>query len=327
MINIRSDHVEAKVLCSGGILWEPCFRLSDDRWVSPFAKAPWADDITAPPGADLAYIRKLGGAFLGLPFGGRAIDQPAGGWDVAAENTPLHGHCATEDWTIADQHANRVTLTLDFPENGPVRSVNQTFECVADSARINVTIQINANDHGAVAVGYHPILRLPDDPGKLEIIARFGLGHTAPFPGSAARTASDAIFAALDAVPQQSNNTLDLSRLPLTQRGEELALLSWVSEPIIARYADHNYEVRLDWNREILPNCLLWYHDRASDVPPWDRGFRGLGLEPCASAFDFASQTSLNPNPLTRIGERTCVPINPDAATEIKFSVTVGEFS
>jgi hypothetical protein len=324
MITIGSDFVAASILLEGGILWEPRFRLADDSWVAPLAMAPWAyEGASAPSSGDLAYIRKLGGAFLGLPFGGRAIETEVGGWAIAAGEAPLHGLCATARWQIADQKADRATIVLDFPAESAIASVEQAFVCAANCARIDVTVTIQARSAEALAIGYHPILRLPEEPGTLELRADFGCGYTAPMANGAARTLHGVPFGRLAEVPAKASGPIDLSRLPTGDTGEELLLLGRVTGPVIARYHDAGYDLMLDWDRAVLPNCLIWYHDRAAEAPPWHGRFRGIGIEPCASAFDFSAATSRGPNPLTAAGEKTSIALSPEAPTSITCSMTV----
>jgi hypothetical protein len=326
-IALESSMVSASILLDGGILWEPSFRLANGRWVMPLAKAPWADDTSATAKGDPAYIRRLGGAFLGLPFGGRAIDAVVGNWSIAQGEAPLHGRCATAIWRVIDQQADRATITLDFLDDTAVVSVEQTFVCAADAARIDVAITIYARRAETLAVGYHPILRLPDDPRALELRTDFVRGHSGPRDSDVARTRHDSSFGRLDAIPAKSGDTIDMVHLPIDEPVEELLLLGRVDGPVVARYHDTAYDLILDWDRAILPNCLIWYHDRAEVTPPWNGRFRGLGLEPCASAFDFSAATSNGDNPLTAAGERTAINLSPVAPTTIRLSLAVEAFA
>lgn len=322
-LTIASDCVSASILLDGGILWEPRFRLDDGRWVMPLARAAWADDPDATDAGDPAYIRRLGGAFLALPFGGRAIETATGGWAAAAGEAPLHGLCATGTWQVVAQGEDRVTIALDFPPDDAVTRVEQAFSCATDAARIDLTVTIHARRAQPVAAGWHPILRLPDTPGALELRADFARGHTGPLPNETARITHDTSFDRLKQIPAKAGGTIDLAHLPGYDPAEELLLLGRVAGPIVARYHDAGHDLVLDWDRALLPNCLIWYHDRAADVLPWNSAFRGLGLEPSASAFDLAAATSCGPNPLTEAGERTSITLSPDAPTIITCSLSV----
>lgn len=322
-VTIASERVAASIILDGGILWEPRFRLNDGRWVMPLAKAAWADDPHATDPGDPAYIRRLGGAFLALPFGGRAIETTTGGWAAASGEARLHGLCATGMWQVVAQDEDLVTIALDFPPDDAIARVEQTFACATDAARIDLSVTIHARRAAPVAAGWHPILRLPDTPGALELRADFALGHTGPLPSGTARTTHDTNFDRLEQIPAKASGTLDMAHLPAGDPAEELLLLGRAAGPIVARYHDAGHDLVLDWDRVLLPNCLIWYHDRAADVAPWNSAFRGLGLEPSASAFDFAAATSCGTNPLTEAGERTSMMLSPGAPTIITCSLSV----
>lgn len=326
MISIASDYVSALILLEGGILWQPKFRCAPDHWVAPLVMAPWADDAEATAPEDPAYIRKLGGAFLGLPFGGRAIETAIGNWAVAAGEVPLHGLGATARWQIVDNRPDGATIALEFPPDSTIKRVEQTFACASDTARIEVAVTIYARSADAVAVGYHPILRLPEEAGALELRADFECGYTGPLTNGLARARHGAAFDRLDQVPAKTGDMIDLAYLPTNGPSEELLLLGRVSGPVVARYHDVGYDLVLDWDRTVLPNGLIWYHHHAAEAPPWNGGFRGIGIEPCASAFDFSAATSCGRNSLTDAGERTSIALSPDTPTSFTCSMSVEAF-
>jgi len=81
--------------------------------------------------------------------------------------------------------------------------------------------------------------------------------------------------------------------------------------------------VVLDWDRDQLPNCNLWVHDRAHDAAPWRRSFRGVAIEPSATAFDLAHAVSGGDNPLRRQGVRTAIPLEPGVPFVCKIDIRV----
>ncbi len=79
--------------------------------------------------------------------------------------------------------------------------------------------------------------------------------------------------------------------------------------------------MRLSWDTDILPSCLLWPSDRALADPPWNQRFRGLGIEPIAGVFDAAREVAIERNPLNDEGVRTAVSIEPGNPVTIRYRI------
>jgi hypothetical protein len=63
-----------------------------------------------------------------------------------------------------------------------------------------------------------------------------------------------------------------------------------------------------------LPSCLLWFSRYGLQDAPWRGRFTGIGIEPIASAFDFAATVSTAENPINRRGIATSIVLRPDLA-------------
>jgi hypothetical protein len=68
---------------------------------------------------------------------------------------------------------------------------------------------------------------------------------------------------------------------------------------------------------------MMWIHDRGLDDPPWNGRYRGLGLEPMASAFDGPWEVSAGLNPLNAQGFATAVAVDPATPVEFELSLSV----
>jgi hypothetical protein len=322
-IRLETECVTAMVIPAGGIVWRPRFKLPQAGWVEPFAVAPWAasgaDDPDVP-----AYLRMLGGAFLAAPFGGRAVPGGAGDWPSTPGDDEFHGAAGRRTWRVVDRSAGAVLLRLDLAAPHPLKRLEQRIEASNDQAALSVEITITARRPYELPIGYHPTLRLPEAPHDLVLEAAFDRGHTYPFLLSDfARTAVGATFDRLDAVPARGGGRRPLDRLPDGAPGEDVLMLTNVGGPIIAHYRDKAYRVVLDWDRDQLPNCNLWVHDRAHDAAPWRRSFRGVAIEPSATAFDLAHAVSGGDNPLRRQGVRTAIPLEPGVPFVCKIDIRV----
>lgn len=325
LIELNNGSVTASVTTTAAMLLDVEF-LVDGRAHRPFALAPWigSTGLESLPG----HLRVLGAEFVAVPFGSAAAaDALPPAWQsfagVAAPTRP-HGRSADEEWTVVHSTENRVVLRLDYPEPEGVSALERTIALRPDAAAIDLTLRIESRRVLSTSVGLHPILRLPDAPGQLELDVEFDDGHC--YPGAASSTAptrSGATFARLDAVPAARGAALDLTRLPLGPAVDDVVLLAGVRGPLVARFADTQTSVRLDWDRAVLPHLMLWISDRGLIESPFSGRYRGLGTEPVAAAFDLPDDVSVASNPLTVAGHRTSVTVTPESPVTIAYSVEV----
>ena len=98
-----------------------------------------------------------------------------------------------------------------------------------------------------------------------------------------------------------------------------------VRGPVRVENREEGYAAVVDWDRALLPSCQIWISDRALQRFPWRGMFRGLGIEPTASAFDFAQKVSGSPNPIVRRGYATAVPVKAGDPVTIRYSVELSD--
>lgn len=325
---------ETGVLATGGILWDCRFRLPSERWIAPFAACPWAKEgagedspeMRAQPG----HMRWLGGEFPCLPFGvGGAVREPAPAWRHLFDgrvNDPPHGPAANADWTLAAATPSSIELTLDYPAGHDIARLTRRIAGVADRPALDLALVIEARRDCAWPVGLHPILALPKRPGALRLEAAFAVGLT--YPGivepNAMLTLPGQSFGDLRSVPAPGG-LVDLSRLPADRPAEDVVQLFDVAGPVRAVYADDGYAITVDWDRALLPSCQIWISDRALQSFPWRGRFRGLGIEPTASAFDFAHPVSQAATPIGAMGYPTVVRIAAGTPLTIRYRIEAAE--
>lgn len=321
---------EAKVLAVGGILADCRFVLPSGCRVAPFAVCPWAGEDSPEMRAQPGHMRWLGGEFPCLPFGvGGPVQDPAPGWQDLFDgsvNDPPHGHAANDRWRLAARTPSSLELTLDYPGDHDIARLTRRIAGVADRPALAFELVIEARRDCAYPVGLHPILALPERPGALRLEADFELGLTYPAivdPG-AMPTVPGRSFDDLASVPAPGG-TVDLTRLPLAVPAEDVVQLLGLRGPVRAVESEAGYALVLDWDRTLLPSCQIWISDRALQRFPWRGAFRGLGIEPTASAFDFAAPVSLASNPITRHGYPTTVPLTAGRPVTLRYSVELSE--
>lgn len=305
---------EATVLTTAAMLADCRFVLGAASF-SPFAKAPWMGSVSDP--AISGHLRELGGDFVCLPFGmGRAMPNAPAEWApllTKAEPGPIHGPVADEDWTAVAASDTEITLTLEYPDTSPVLRVERVIAARRDDPALDFVFRIFARRRADISPGLHPILRLPDLPGRLHLSAEFDFGMVHPGYGGQ-------VFDRLDAIPRP-NGPADLSRVPLNPQTDLNVQLCGMRGPLRATYPDEGAGVELDWDRALLPSMQIWHTDRGIQGAPFGGTYRGIGVEPVASAFDLGAGVSCGPNPINARGIATHIRIDPAAPVTIRHSI------
>jgi hypothetical protein len=327
---LRWDHGSLRVGEVGAMLREVVFTLPSGRRFSPFAKAAWVgggglDDL-AP------HLRELGAEFACLPFGvGGPLEEAADDWARLAHlhdvNDPPHGLAANAVWTLEEQTATRLRYGLDYPADHAIRRLERTLAVDPDRPALDLALHIEARRPVRISAGLHPILTLAVPEESLRLAARFAFGLTYPaaVPGGGMAAAIGRTFERLDAVPAAAGGTVNLSRLPKAAGIEDVVQLCGVEGPVEIAFTAESARLVLDWDRSLLPSCQLWISDRALTSPPWNGGYRGLGVEPIASAFDLADACSREPNPISARGIATTLAVEPGAGIDLSYRIEAFE--
>jgi hypothetical protein len=317
----------ASVRSSAAMLWDCNFLLPSGRPFSPLARAPWARDSSFDP-QQPAHLRHLGGEFVCVPFGNGGT--PVGllpQWSSAAwaqANAEPHGRSANNKWECIASDSSQVTLRLSYPVDDDIAYLIRRLSVVADAPAIDLELTIHARRCTRQPVGLHPIVRLPQLPAQLAIEAAFEFGLTYPaiVPPGISRVAPGQRFRRLGSIPGIHGGRVDYSRMPQDAPTEEMLMLCTVRGPVVVRFLDERAAFHLSWDTSILPSCLLWPSDSAFTDPPWS-GFRGLGIEPVAAAFDASREVCLRSNPLNELGVATAVDIAPSNPLTIRYRLAV----
>ncbi|SHO66574.1 hypothetical protein SAMN02745172_03233 [Pseudoxanthobacter soli DSM 19599] len=305
------------------------FRLPSGKRFEPFARAPWIGsdglDGLAP------HLRDLGAEFACLPFGvGGPLDAIAPEWaglPIEDSNAVPHGPAANAVWTLEEKTERALRFALPYPADHPVRGIERTIAIDPERPAIHLSLRIEARRPARVSVGLHPILTLAAPVDSLELSADFAFGLTYPaaVPGEAMIAAIGQNFDRLDAVPAAGGGSVDLSRLPKARPIEDVVQLCGARGPVAVIFAHEAARLVLDWDRTLLPSCQIWISDRALQSAPWGGTYRGLGIEPIASAFDFAETLSGMSNPISEKGIATTLAIEPGRDVEIRYSIAAEE--
>ncbi|GHA18536.1 hypothetical protein GCM10007989_12300 [Devosia pacifica] len=306
------------MLSTAAVLADCAFYVGE-RTFRPYARAPWMGTIDDPE--IIGHLRELGGDFVCVPFGAGS-ETPFGpeAWAALmtdAPERPIHGPAGDEDWEVISHTEDSITLGLDYPEDSIVRRLERTVSGTAGAPILESTLTIYPRKAGAISAGLHPILQLPEGRGRLSLEAEFAFGLVHPRQCSNEDAQE---FSSLASVPA-AGGPIDMSNVPVGVPNFSVQLCG-MKGPVRALFLDEGMGVELDWDRELLPSVQLWCTDRGIDGAPWNGEFRGIGVEPIASAFDLNTRLSARPNPINRRGVATALVLDGEAPVRLRHVMT-----
>ena len=86
---------------------------------------------------------------------------------------------------------------------------------------------------------------------------------------------------------------------------------------------EERYTLEVAWDPAVFPSCLVWISNAGITTPPWNSRHYAVGIEPACSAFDIGNQGSAEENPISREGERTCVPFQSGQLWRTRYRLSV----
>lgn len=304
------------------------FRVGD-RWVQPFAVAPWSGD----PAGRLADIppllRRLRGEWPCVPFGGTGM--PNGlpdDWSTGAQpawHRHDHGYSSNHQWVVDSASECAVSLSIDYPDDHPVARLERRITFHPTEPRIDLELIILARENVVMPVGLHPVFRLPTTPGGAKLELKPGVRlWSFPVdvePGKSA-AAADQRDVALRHLRSRVGGPLDITTLPLAGESEDLMLATGTEGHAVLHNREQEYSVKLNWNADDLPSCGLWLSNRGRGFYPWNGRFCAIGIEPVAAPFDLGPVFTSD-NPMSRAGHKTGVTLVAGEPWFTQYSIAV----
>lgn len=279
-------HGEVTVRAVGGMIAPVEFDLGGGHRISPLHVAPWKAEGLSP------LMAGLRGEWPCLPFGPvRVPDNLPPGWPPRTlENGWDHGYCSNHAWELAACSDSMLSLAIELPEADPVARLERHIRVQADAPAIEVELVIHPRRAAVIPFALHPTFVVPTE--GVEIVGDgYAAVHTYPMqpePG-VSRLRPGRIASSLKALPAEDGSTLDVTRLPLPFKTEELLQVADCKPPFVLRYPAQRAEVLLDWDTTHLPDALLWISNGGRSHAPWDGTHYALGIEPNNSCFDLTS--------------------------------------
>ncbi|HHG90625.1 MAG TPA: hypothetical protein ENJ90_09135 [Devosia sp.] len=304
----------------GGMIGPAVFDVPGAGRVEPLTCPDWRNR----DGAEglLPLIRNLCGDFVCVPYGAPEVpgdlpDEWTAGADAPiAEDPWFHGYPANSRWQIntddnGSSTGTSATLITHPPAPHPLGEVSRTVSLLPDAPGYMVELSILARRDVTFPLSLHPCFLLPHEPGSLRLeISRAAEGWTYPIPvvPEHAPIATSRRFDSLRAVPKVGGGSMDMTRLPPSERCEVLLQVPSPDGLVRLIYERSGFAVRFTYDAQLLPSLVIWLSNRGRDEFPFDGEFRTLGIEAVAGAFDLGPAVSGSPmNPIAREGVATCV--------------------
>jgi hypothetical protein len=211
---------------------------------------------------------------------------------------------------LIDRGSDFLTIRFEDPSDHPIAWVERHFAIEQGAPAVTCTLRVMPRRDAALPLGIHPVLRLPRTDGGMRIrpgAFRFGItspylmGDGRPLAGLGRR------FTDLSAVPGEGEKLVDFSRPPFAGQFEDAVQLIGASGKVAADNIDENYTVLIEWDRTVLPSCILWYSNEGLAPRPWNRRHRALGIEPACAALGLGIKASAGRNPINAEGDPTAI--------------------
>jgi hypothetical protein len=289
------DFGSAEVQALGGMLGPLHFRLDAERDLQVMHVAPWAGttDSLGLPGV----LRRMRGEWPCVPFGRTDLprDLPAGWLPLDPEDGWSHGYSSNHRWTCEHASSDRVCLAIEYPHDSPVARIERHLKVVANAPALDMELVIWPRRSLRLPAGLHPTFRLPHPNGRvgLELGRHDGIfSYPSGSAGAISRLRPDCRSESLETLAGISG-PLDLSRLPLTEDGEELLQVRALgarpdAAPFSLHYLDYDARVGMWWDTAQFPDMMLWLSNRGRPEFPWQGRHVALGAEPVNSVFDLS---------------------------------------
>ena len=323
---IRNRNVDAAVTELGGHLGPVTFSLGKKK-VSPFSVAPWWGeklDKGTP-----ALLRALRGDFFCLPFGGN-------GKAWRGERHPPHGETANAKWKFEALRRKSGEVCLELSLKTKVRAgrVSKRIRLV-NGHSVVYQEHVVSGMTGPMSLGHHAMLKFPDREiaGRLST-SKLALGQVfvEPAEDPSQRGYSvlkpGAVFDDLEAVPDITGATADLTRYPARRGFEDIVML--VAHPSVkvawnaVAFPEEGYVWFALRDPRVLSSTVLWISNGGRHYAPWNgRHVNVMGIEDVTAWFHYGLAESAEPNPLSALGYATHRELNAKEALSVRYVMGV----
>ena len=320
---LRNDTVEVAVTHTGGHMAPVTFDRRSARPIRPYYINPWHGEELP---IDEPVLPTLRGDFFCLPFGANA--EP---W--RRERHVLHGEPATRPWKLVESgRAGPITsLTLTMATKARPGVVTKRLY-LADGHNVVYLSHVLTGFSGAMPLGHHATLAVPDSPGGLRIAtSRIRFGMTPPEPiddptiGHYQSFRPGRRFKGLSRVPLKwiDDRWADATAYPAREGFTDFLALFNAAGPTPAWTTAVNTVGRYLWfslkDPAVLPTTAVWASNKGRHSLPWCGRNRCLGLEDVCGYFAEGLAPSLRRNILRDAGIHTAVKLSKRRPTVVNY--------
>ncbi|MEL6464255.1 MAG: hypothetical protein AAFQ58_04730 [Pseudomonadota bacterium] len=268
------------------------------RTLTPLHSAPWINEAVP---QDLSPVeRNLSGDFFCAPFGTGDV-----------EKTPAHGWTANSPWT-AIKGGTGMTFKLRRKVMGAAITKHMTF---APEAPLLMQQHMIDGGTGGLTVAHHPMVHFATTATLSTSPKRVALTPDTPLEPDRNALACGHQTSDLTALPGQNGQPVDLTRLPIANRHEDFVTLvenhSTLGWTAILRDSEDDIVFFLK-DASVLPITMLWHSNGGRDYAPWNGRHRNvIGVEDGCAAGVTGHRAALSPNPVSKLGSPTVLPLKP----------------
>jgi len=330
--DISWDRGSATVLQAGAMIGPAHLLLDDGLTIQPFAIAPWADDSEQQHAALPPLLRRLRGEWPCVPYG---MPEPPANlpteWQpprpYRREDRMFHGYSSNAAWALRSGTPSSLELELAYPSSHPVRRVGRRIGGVPGRCELTFDLEIETRIDTSLPIGLHPTFRLPAETGAASVSFDGDVRvHTYPVdaePG-VSRLQPDTHGQSLGLVACKDGSFVDLGRHPLPYATEELVLVTGHRGGATLNNAAEGYAVRLRWDADAFPSCMMWISNRGRSAYHWSSRFQALAIEPVMAPFDLGTDVARDEtNPLRRAGVPTARSFTANTPWATRYSIEV----
>jgi hypothetical protein len=327
---IQSSFVKAEIQNVGAMVGPAWFNLGRTQ-AQPFAVAPWAESGSAEHAALPGILQRLRGEWPCVPFGITNTRTLPADWQPRTSTTiepdpHPHGLSSNAQWHLADLQADRITLTLRYPESHAVAVLTRIISASRLQPQLDFSLRIEVREPCELPIGLHPTFRVSQAPRQTLLdLGSSASVWTSPVPlePGVPYFESDIRGTSPSRVPVRAG-VEDITRLPLPRAAEEIVLAIGHEGRASLQNLEEAYRATLSWDPVMFPACLLWLSNGGRTYYPWDGRFRAIGIEPVRSAFDLGTVVSRErSNPLWQVGVPCVFQLSPTAPFETRYCVTL----
>ena len=271
---LENNNSSAEVFLFGGMTTVE-FMIGGKK-IAPLYTNPWLGTYNEDP-----FLNNLKGDFFCLPFG----SGPKG----STKKYP-HGYSCNGVYEITQKGDSAAVISLEYPKDylgGSIENVQRCIELKENRITFRDTVKVVSPVK--LAIGIHPIFRLPCKPGAagLRLPENDGIYTSPTAVDKSSIFQNNIIINNAEDIPLRNGNRLNALRLPLDADTEELLLLSNVKAGKISLdNFEENYSATMEWDEQGYANCLLWMSNKGRKFAPWNGRNLCLGIEPVTATFE-----------------------------------------